>query len=67
MTLAQLVPPCGGGRKEGRGVVPPCGGGGGEGWYHLVEEEVERGERGGATVRRKRERGVGWYHCVEEE
>ena len=37
-----MVPPCGGRRREG------------EGWSHREEEE---GERGGATVRRKRERG----------
>ena len=26
-----------------------------------------KGERGGPTVWRKRERGEGWYHRVEEE
>ena len=31
-----------------------------------MEEEGD-GERGGATVRRKRERGDGWSHRVEEE
>ena len=65
-------------RERGRGVVPPCGGGGrrGEGRCHHEEEE---GERGGATVRRKRlegwchpeeeerERGEGWCHREEEE
>ena len=35
----------------------------GEGWYYRVEEGGE-GERGGATVLRKRERGT---HHVEKE
>ena len=41
-SFSQLVPPRGG---RGRG---------GDGWSHTVEEEGE-GERGGATMRRKRE------------